>query len=169
MHLHQLLIGIAAVLILGTVFAHLYLSAKNSKFTFANVAEGTVPEGNKSYLADAAFSSRFLLGKIGSDTNHVAVCTASDIPLGIVTDEAAAAEDLVNVAVFGASEGTRKVVAGAAITLGDMVVPTASGKVIKLPTAGGTYYIIGRCLLAAGADGDVIEIAPSFPVQRVVT
>lgn len=135
---------------------------------FANVAEGTYCEGVKTYKVDAAFSSRFLLCKVGTDVDHVDIAGTSDIPLGINTDSAAAAEEEVAVALFGAAEGTRRVVASAAISVGDMVVSAANGKVRTLPGTTGTYYIIGRAIKAASADGDVIEISPTFPIQRVV-
>lgn len=161
---------IAAALAVVGLLAMATAKGKGKKCTieFANVAEGTHCEGVKTYKTDAAFSSRFLLVKVGSDVDHIDVCGASDIPLGINTDSAAAAEEEVAIALFGAAEGTRRVVASAAITLGDMVVAAASGKVKTLPGSAGTYYIIGRAIKAAAADGDVIEIAPTFPIQRVV-
>jgi len=159
-----------ALLGIGLLIALAMFKGKGKKCSveFANVAEGTYCEGVKTYKVDAAFSSRFLLAKVGSDVDHVDVCGATDIPLGINTDSAAAAEEEVGIALFGAAEGTRRVVASAAITLGDMVVAAASGKVKTLPGTTGTYYIIGRAIKAAAADGDVIEIAPTFPIQRVV-
>lgn len=126
--------------------------------------------GNITKKADAALSTRYLLVKIGSDAAHVAVNGAADIAIGVCTDEPAAAEDLCNVALLGSSQAmTLPMVASAAIAAGDMVVSAASGKIRTLPVAAGTYYIIGRALEAAGADGDVIEIDPSFPIQRIVT
>lgn len=134
---------------------------------FANIAEGTVA-GNKSYLSDEALATRFLLVKLGTDANHIAIAGAADIPIGVATDEAAAAEDLVNVGLLGSSSETRKAVASAAIAVGAMIVAAASGKVRTLPGTTGTYYIIGRALQAAGADGDVIEFDPYPCIQRVV-
>lgn len=127
-------------------------------------------EGGKiGYKADAALTTRFLLAKIGSDANHVTYAGTSDIPIGVITDEAAAAEDLVNVRLLGSSNhATVPMVASAAITVGDMVVSAANGKIRTLPGTTGTYYIIGRALQAASADGDVIEVDPYPPIQRVV-
>jgi hypothetical protein len=141
---------------------------RRTHYEFANIAEGTYPTGCITKLVDAALTRRHLLVKIGTDINHVAINTASDIPLGVADDEAAAAEDDVNVQLLGQKEGTILMVAGAAITAGALLVGTASGKVITLPGSTGTYYIIGRALDAAGADGDVINVAHSFPIQRVV-
>lgn len=153
--------------ILGLV-AWITARPRGSQLTaLANVAEGRWC-GGKTYLADAALATRYLLAKIGSDSGHIAAAGTADIPLGIVTDEAAAAEDPVNVAVFGTTEGSQLVVASAAIAAGDMIVSAASGKVRTLPATTGTYYIIGRAVTAAAADGDLVQITPSFPIQRVV-
>jgi len=159
------LLALMAVLALLATCVRL---AKRNPLTFlANIADGT-HENGITKLADAAITTRFLAVKIGTDANHVDLAGVSDIPLGIATDEASAAEEPVNVAPFGASTGTLLGVASAAIAAGALVVPAASGKLRTLPTAAGTYHIVGRALLAAGADGDTFEFVPSFPVQRVV-
>ncbi len=172
-HIFTLLL-VFAVLITAGILGNLYFRARplprgrKGRIALANIAEGTHLDGKVTYLADAALSTRHLVGKIGSDASHVAACGTSDIPLGTITDEATAAEDPVSVSVFGAAPGTRRGVASAAITAGDMVVPAASGKLRTLPGSAGTYYICGRALTAAAADGDVIEFAPCLPIQRVV-
>ena len=145
-----------------------WLAKRNSGLTFlANIAEGTHKHA-VTRLADAAISARNLLVKIGSDAAHVALAGTSDIPLGVATDEPAAAEDATNVELLGAGDRTLLGVASAAIAAGDLVVPAANGKLRTLPTGAGTYYIVGRALGAASADGDTVEFVPAFPVQRVV-
>lgn len=133
----------------------------------ANIAEGFAPS-SKTYLTDGAISTRFLLAKIGSDSSHVTLAGVNDVPLGVIADEAAVAEDAVAVRLFGLQSEGGIGVAGAAISAGDLLVPAANGKMRTLPGTSGTYYVIGRALKAAGADGDPIEFVPSFPVQRVV-
>lgn len=134
----------------------------------ANIAEGTHADGNITLKADAAMAVRHLLVKEGSDINHVAVCTAqTDRPIGVVNDEADAAEDFVNVQLFGAVKGTILMVAGAAITAGDEVTASSDGDydgyVTTAPTSGaGTYYIVGRAMNAATAAGDLVEVQPYF-------
>lgn len=140
---------------------------RTKKIHCANIGVGQ-HNGNVTYKTDAAITTRYLLGKIGSDAAHVAVSDAADIPLGVITDEAAAAEDLVNLALFGSGEKTLKVVASAAIAAGAFVVGADGGKTRTLPAVAGTYYIVGRALNAAAADGDTVEIDPIPCVQRVV-
>ncbi|MFH0878559.1 MAG: hypothetical protein V2A34_02490 [Lentisphaerota bacterium] len=134
----------------------------------ANIAEGTHEDG-LSRLTDAAITTRYLLGKVGTDALHVAACGASDDPLGVIEDEAAAAEEPVNVQPLGAAKRTLKMVASEIIALDARVFTAASGKVQDLPTVNGTYYQVGRALSASGADGDVIEVDPCFPVATVVS
>ncbi|MDP2226992.1 MAG: DUF2190 family protein [Moraxellaceae bacterium] len=133
----------------------------------ANIGEGRWP-GGKAYLTDAAVATRYLLGKIGTDASHIALAGTADIPLGVITDEASAAEESVHVEFFGAGFQTRLFVASAAIAAGDLLVSAANGKVRTLPVAAGTYHIIGRAIKAAAADGDQVEAVGSFPIQRVV-
>lgn len=135
----------------------------------ANIAEGRHPTGNVSYLTDAAITTRYLLGKVGSDAGHIAACGASNIPIGVITDEASAAEDPVNVAVAGVADGTVLMVASEAIDAGEHVYTAASGKVQDLPAGAGTYYEVGLALTAASADGDLIEVAHCVPRKTVVS
>lgn len=133
----------------------------------ANIAEGT-HEGAITKLADAAITTRFLLVKFGTNVNHIAANDASDCPLGVCTDEPTADEAPVNVDLLGCGAWTRKVVASEAIDYNEDVYTAASGKVQDEPTAAGTYYHIGRAIQSASADGDVIEIVPTFPTAFVV-
>jgi hypothetical protein len=129
-----------------------------------NIAEGS-HAGGITKLSSAAMTTRFLCVKKGADTDHIAVCSAiTDVPIGICTDETAAAEEYINVALLGCAKGTLKVVAGAAITSGALVATTAAGKV---QTAVATQYPIGRAVTDAAADGDIIEIDPVLPVFAV--
>ena len=132
----------------------------------ANVAEGT-HEGNITREADAAITERHLLGKIGSASDRVALCGASDIPIGVITDEAEDTGDLVNVALLGSARSTLLMVASAAITQGALLEPAASGRVQTLGGGAGTHHVVGRALNAAAAAGDLVEVDP-FYFLRVI-
>ena len=132
----------------------------------ANIAEGT-HDGNITKAADAVITERFLLCKIGSASDRVAVAGAADTPIGVITDEAAAIGDLVNVALLGARPSTVRMVASAAILQGALLEPAASGRVQTLGGGVGTHHVVGRALDAAGAAGDVIEVDP-FYFLRVI-
>ncbi|MBA4136761.1 MAG: hypothetical protein C0518_05540 [Opitutus sp.] len=126
-------------------------------------------ENGKSYFATAAVATRFLLGKIGADKNHIAaVAATSDEPICVMTDEAGAAEDPIGVEFLALTNRTLPVVAGVAITLGADLYALASGKVGIKPTAAGTYWKVGKALEPADADGDVIEMLPQRPRKLIV-
>ncbi len=132
----------------------------------ANVAEGTHC-GNITKAADAAITERFLLAKIGSASDRIAAAGAADTPIGVITDEAAAAGDLVNVALLGGQSATVRMVASAAIAQGALLEPAASGRVQTLGAGVGTHHVVGRALDAAANAGDVIEVDP-FYFLRVI-
>lgn len=87
----------------------------------------------------------------------VDLCSATtDKAVGILQDKPAAADRAAQVGIVGVS----KAVAGAAISVGALVAPMASG---KIQTAVTTQYCIGIALTAASADGDTIEIKLGAP------
>lgn len=134
----------------------------------ANVSQG-IHAGHVTYLADGAIAAKHLFVEVGSDASHVAVCNAAtDIPLGVVTDEAPAAEDPVNVALLGSASTTLRAKAGANISAGAFLTTADDGEAVALPTAAGTYYIVGRAITAASA-GELVEFDPCLPIQRIVT
>jgi hypothetical protein len=132
----------------------------------SNIAEGT-HAGLVTRRADSALSQAFTLVQTGSDEAHVAACDASAIPLGVIEDEAPAAEDPLTVALLGSAASTLVVRAGASITAGDFLVSDASGEARTLPATAGTYYIFGRAIRNA-ASGELCEFDPCVPVQRIV-
>ena len=127
----------------------------------ANIAEGT-HEGGITKFTDAAITERWLLGKIGSAADRVAVCGAGETPIGVISDEASAAGEAVSVSLLGSSRGTVRMVASAAITQGALLEPAASGRVQTLGGGVGTHHVVGRTLDAASAAGDVIEVDPLY-------
>lgn len=134
----------------------------------ANIAEGT-HEGSLTRKTDAAISTRYLLARVGSDADHVAVCGASNAPIGVFTDEAAAAEAFLALDLLGVSKRTTLLVASEPISAGAHLYTAANGKVQDLPTAPGTYYEVGLALTAAAADGDLLEASHCLPRKTIVT
>jgi hypothetical protein len=127
----------------------------------ANIAEGT-HDGNITKNTDAVITERFLLAKIGSASDRVNVCGAVDTPIGVITDEAAAIGDPINVSLLGCAGRSARMVASAAISQGSLLEPAASGRVQTLTGSIGTHHVVGRALDAAAAAGDVIEVDPCY-------
>lgn len=139
---------------------------RSPRLLLANIAEGT-RGGRITKAADAAIAERRLLGKIGSAPDRVAVCGAADIPLGVITDEAAATGDLVNLALLGSADGTLRMVASAAIAQGALLEPAANGRVQTLGAGAGTHHVVGRALDSAAGAAEVVEVDP-FYFLRVI-
>lgn len=137
---------------------------RSSTIALANAeAEGTHLNGILSKRADAALATRFLLVKNGTDEDHIAVAGAADEPYGVALDEAAAAEDLVQVQCLPAA-GTIKLQTdgSGALVAGDLLIPAAAGQVKKALAAVGRQYIVGKVVKApATVAGTVFEAIPS--------
>jgi hypothetical protein len=165
LNLLTLILPILAVVIVAAFIAS---RPRGRRLTaLANIGDGFQPK-KKTYYTDAAITTRNLLVRFGTDASHVALAGVNDIPLGFATDEAAAAEEGVSVSLLGIQESGVIGVASAAIAAGALLVPAANGKLRTLPGTSGSYYIVGRALNAAAADGDELELVPTFPVLRVV-
>jgi|CXWL01.1.fsa_nt_gi hypothetical protein len=106
------------------------------------------------FIAGAAIP-QYSAVKLHSVEGQVVVTAAiTDVTIGFAQDSAAAAGDPVSVATVAGT--IAKGIASAAITLGDSVMPGASGKVAT--AAGVTAKDCGTALKAATADGNVIPI-----------
>lgn len=138
----------------------------------ANAESNTGTHGGvDTKLADAALSYRYLLVKVGSDADHIAVCTAADLPVGVCTDQPAAAEDPVNVTLLGISRGTVKMMCATAIAAQTDVYAAAAGFVTAIPGSAGTYYRVGRTRAVAtihAANVYVAEVEPCLPEKVAV-
>jgi hypothetical protein len=166
---------LAAALVLAALAAHfapsLHGIAKTMRKTeriraYNSLGDGTHPDGKLSLLTDAAITTRYLLGKVGSDANHIAViAAASDEPKGVIFDEASAAELLVGVQLLGCAPGTVLMVAQGTIGADVDLYSHSNGKVTVAPTTAGTFWKVGRSRSGASAD-QVIEVEPCLP-QKV--
>lgn len=162
-----------SVLVIAIALAWLLFSKSNhAKATralvFANVGEG-VHEDAVTRLSAAAITTRFLLVKKGADDNHAIITAAdADLPIGVCTDEASAAEEYIGVALLGGgARTTRRMVASEAIAQGEAVYVTSGGKVQGLPAgSSGAKVMVGRALTPATNDGDVIEVQTICPVAQ---
>lgn len=144
------------------------LLRKTSVMAYNALGDGSHPAGKLSLLTDAAITTRYLLGKVGTDANHIAVISAaSDEPKGVIFDEAAAAEALVGVQLLGCAPGTVPMVAQGSIDADVDVYSHSNGKVTVAPTSAGTYWKVGKSRTASTA-GLLIEVEPCLPQKTVV-
>ena len=121
--------------------------------------------------ATAAITTRYLLGKIGADEDHIAVLAATaDQPIGVITDEPAAAEDPTDVELLGVSNRTQRMVAGEAIDEGESVYATAAGKVVTAGLIDEMHLAVSPVLLGKGESlfGELDMPALGYRVTRHV-
>ena len=168
-----ILFVIAMVLLLAAAL----WSAKNKSALSEDFANSQIvninSEGQVTFpLADNAFTTRYLLAKRGSTALAIDISDGTVSPLGIVEDETPSDGDLtypLNVAVFGCTKGTKRAVAAGIIAVDATIVAAADGKVKTLPTAAGTYYVVGKAFSSAGADGDQIQFIPTLSYAVTVS
>ncbi|HNY41630.1 MAG TPA: DUF2190 family protein [Bryobacteraceae bacterium] len=112
-------------------------------------------------VLDADVSTRWLLAKQGIAANSVAVCGATDRPIGIMDDVGEAGES-ITMLLLGTAPRTLPGVAAVSIAVGDKLYTAAGGKVTNVSATG--VYVLGHALTASPADG-IVEIDPLAPTQ----
>lgn len=165
--MNTLITSLFLIVAVFTLISWIASRPRGRQFTsLANVAEGTW-EDSKTFTAEAAFASPFLLAKLGTAEGEIDVCGAADIPFGVVQDAAAIDEPVT--AEFLGKGRTKLMVADAAIAYKDLVVPAAGGEVRTLPVAAGTYYVVGTAMAAQGTAGQPVQVRDCIPYAVVVT
>jgi len=126
-------------------------------------------EGRCTAVADAAFTSRYLICKRGVQSYSIGIAGAGDTPYGVVPDMTPTTDtDLsypLPIHILGLNVDTERVIASGAIAIDSLVTTDANGQVRALPVAAGTYWIIGKAKSATAAAGDQLELIPTFPHQ----
>src|SRR5260370_21741682 len=141
-------------------------------FANAITAINIHPKGRATFLADASFTSRYLLCKAGSDYVHIGIAGATDIPLGVVPDMTPTTDTDLSywrpVNLLGLNEDTERMQASAAIAVGALLVPAAIGQVATAPGSG-AGYVVGRALTASVAAGAPVRSrsAPPPPIAAL--
>ena len=136
----------------------------------ANVAEGT--REFDSLVPDGVVPARFLLVKRGSDAAHFTLAGASDRPIGVCEDRTSVAGTPLpglplRVSRLGVSTRSKTVAVSGNVAPDDFLVSAASGYAQTLPTAAGTYWVVGVADQAASAGG-VVEFIGCLPYKVVV-
>ncbi len=112
---------------------------------------------------DAAITTRNLLYKEGTTAGvTVAVAGVGDRPLGTIDNTETQTGKDQKVFLLG-KKFTTKMVASAAISIGDDVYGAAGGMISDLPASAGNYWRVGRALTPAGASGDIVEVLSIEP------
>jgi len=177
--IHSITTGTMLLLILAASWT----GFKNSRFigsksrVLAFLANNAIivnitPKGRTTAVADAAFTSRYLIAKRGANTYSIAIAGVGDIPYGVVPDMNPTTDvDLsypLPVNILGLNEDTERMIASSAIAIDNLLTTGAAGQIRTVPSATGTYWVIGKARTAALAQYDQVEVIPCFPYQVVV-
>jgi len=131
-----------------------------------DVAAG-IHEGDLQVTLEAAVATRHLLLRKGAAARSALIGTVADRPLGFAEDEGAIG-DMISFYPLGSGRRTVLGISSAAIVSGVQVTSAAAGKVVTLPVAAGTYWVVGEAWGAAAGADEEIEIIPCTPYQVTV-
>ena len=112
-----------------------------------------VAGNSRTFIAKEAHARYARLKFTAGANDYVEVAGAADNAIGIAQDVGVAGQPCS--VLLNSAPGTRCYIASAAITQGVEVEAAAAGKVVTLAAG----VSLGQCLVAASADGDIIEVA----------
>ncbi len=160
----NILLQIEVIALVFVAFALAFFRARRKpRADFANIGEGSLGNGIRAYIPDAATTARYLMYKRGTDADHCDLAGAGDTPLGPSDDQAAADSVPIAIQLLGAVRGTVLVTTDGTLSDGQYCTTVAGGKV-GLATTGN--LAIGIALIptdSTSASGDVIQMIPVLP------
>jgi hypothetical protein len=167
---------IAVIASLGLVLAG-SCSTKRGSRVLAWLANNAIlvnvtHKGCATAVADAPFTSRYLIAKRGAEYYSIAIAGQGDTPYGVVPDMTPTTDtDLsypLPVRILGLNEDTERMICSGALAIDQLLTTDAAGQVRALPSAAGTYWVLGKAKTATVAQGDQVEAIPCFPYQVTV-
>ncbi len=96
--------------------------------------------------SDAAID-QYILVKYGTDANHVDVCGAANIPMGVAMTSASGGSQALRVMLLNGT--VFKLNTAGTVTFGTILEPASNGKVQSITGGVGTHYGVGRALETA--------------------
>ena len=130
------------------------------------------PKGRATAVADAAFTSRYLIARRGAAVHSIAIAGQGDIPYGVVPDMTPSTDSDLSyplpVNILGLNEDTERMIASGAIAIDNLLTTDAAGQVRAIPATAGTYWVLGKAKTATVAQNDQVEAIPCFPHQVTV-
>jgi len=177
--IHPIIAGFVLLLILAAAWSGLSKQSRVLAFggRFIDLANNAIivnitPKGRTTAVADAAFTSRYLIAKRGEYDYSIAIAGQGDTPYGVVPDMTPTTDtDLsypLPVNILGLNEDTERMIASGAIAIDNLLTTDAAGQVRPVPSSAGTYWVLGKAKTAAAGQNDQVEVIPSFPYQVTV-
>jgi hypothetical protein len=172
--IHPIITGFALLLLAAAAWTGLISSKRGVLAQLANnaIIVNITPKGRTTAVADAAFTSRYLIAKRGQYEYSIAIAGPGDTPYGVVPDMTPTTDtDLsypLPVNILGLDEDTERMIASGAINIDQLLTTAANGQVQPIPTQAGTYWVLGKAKTATVAQNDQVEVIPCFPYQHTV-
>jgi len=175
--IHSIIAGFVLLLILAATWPGLISKPRVPAFRSIDLANNAIivnitPKGRATAVADAAFTSRYLIAKRGAYDYSIAIAGQGDLPFGVVPDMSPFPDPELSyplpVNILGLDEDTERMIASGAINIDSLLTTDAAGQIRAVPAAAGTYWVLGKAKTAAVAQGDQVEVIPCFPYQAVV-
>jgi hypothetical protein len=170
--IHSIITGFVLLLILAAAWAVIRNSRALAFLANNAIIVNITPKGRATAVADAAFTSRYLIAKRGAYTTSIAVAGVGDIPYAVIPDMTPTTDtDLsypLPVGILGLNEDTERMIASSAIAIDSLLTTDAAGQIRTVPSAAGTYWVLGKAKTPAVAQYDQVEVIPCFPYQVVI-
>ena len=139
---------------------------------FANTGEGVHEHGIKSYTADAATATRYLVYEQGSTADNCVVASGTNEPLGPSDDlaDTNALDVQIGIKLLGAYKGTTRMISDGTVTNGKRVavLKDGTGRVTCPAPSAGTFWVVGKAVIPTDANivaGDTFEVIPFPPLS----
>jgi hypothetical protein len=173
--IHTIIITTAiAGLLLALAAGWARAARKKSLLTWLanSILVNITPKGRATAVADAAFTSRYLIAKRGANYYSIAIAGQGDTPYAVVPDMTPTTDtDLsypLPVHIMGLNEDSERMICSGAIAIDQLLTTDANGQVRALPSTGGPYWVVGKAKTATAAQGDQVEVIPCFPFKAAV-
>jgi hypothetical protein len=172
--IHSIIAGIVVLLVLaaarfGAIDKRRVLSFLANNAILVNIT----PKGRATAIADAAFTSRYLIAKRGAQYYSIAIAGQGDIPYAVVPDMTPTTDTSLTyplpVNILGLNEDTERMICSGAIAIDQLLTTDAAGQVRPVPSSAGTYWVLGKAKTATATQGDQVEAIPCFPYQVTVS
>jgi hypothetical protein len=143
--IQSIVTGFVLLLILAAAWSGLtnhprgFLAKRCRAIDLANnsIIVNITPRGRATAVADAAFTSRYLIAKRGAYDYSIGIAGQGDIPYGVVPDMTPTTDtDLsypLPVHILGLNEDTERMIASGAISIDSLITTDASGQCALSP------------------------------------
>ena len=119
------------------------------------------------FIASCPIEEAYLVGRLDNGKVVLAKPGKDEMPTCIITDEGRIG-DLINIQIMGSNNGTMKVLCGAAVTTGDLMVADENSKARSLAGMPDGEYDVFGISLSRSYSGCLVEFTPILGLRKTV-